>query len=855
MGKLFLDLSKMSKVKDKDGMTVFKHKDGHEIHVKHSAITEDNKKQMDALPLNKGGVIKQSNPKLEESRKIPPRSNFAEKFKSKFAQGGTTDPFAPAQDPKQQGSDMEQLQKNSPPAQQMKPALDYEAAPSSSIDPRMAQGGFTPSLYAEGEEVEDPIDATHYANGDSKPSNDPDDYLKQRPIPNIAPAKKPPGATVSGAGINYPGSPAAVAQADGGPVKQPDQPPSNPIGYPTGASWAKGGAIQDPTQRHLLPGDKIPNKIEHDYVAKFRKKYAEAGPVTNDAPEAVEQPAAVQVAQATPQVPKSNTAAAIGDPGDDSDAQTSDQDAEANYQAAQSDQGPVIPEVGAKGTAPVDESLSQKRSIYNKLVMGAPMGSSAKGGDPNASSDAQFGPNGEPPGNFNAKAWQAASAQFTQQQSQNTQQSAQRAIDIQKENDARADAGLPALPVPTTQPQAGASPSPTQAPAGDQAAQPQQQPQGDPYGINTAAQAYTQGLQQQAQGEQGIGQAESAKMQQSAGVESDSAVAMTHLMNDYQNNTSKLMEDYNHTVNEMNNGTIDSKHFLTEMSTGKKIATGIGLILGGMGAGLTHGRNQALDYLNSQIDRDIDSQKANLGKQQSLLAANMHQYGNLRDATEATKAQIQGWTASRLAEAADRSGDPKAQAISQQHIGIIGKEASDRLGNMAMRQTLLNSPHASNIDPATKINLVMPPGTPQNEPAMKQLKDAQDAVQLRDNTLNAFDQVAKLQTLAGKVGSPIQNPSQIKGIQDSMLDKLTKDTSGRVTPQSVSLIGGGMPLLRDDAKTVALKRQAVERLVSQGMNYPLLQSQPLNIDVRTMGRYPSVQSGPPIKEAPPTRRQ
>jgi len=41
--------------------------------------------------------------------------------------------------------------------------------------------------------------------------------------------------------------------------------------------------------------------------------------------------------------------------------------------------------------------------------------------------------------------------------------------------------------------------------------------------------------------------------------------------------------------------------------------------------------------LNRQIDRDIDAQKATLGRKESLLSANMRQFGNLHDATQMTK--------------------------------------------------------------------------------------------------------------------------------------------------------------------------------------------------------------------------
>lgn len=65
---------------------------------------------------------------------------------------------------------------------------------------------------------------------------------------------------------------------------------------------------------------------------------------------------------------------------------------------------------------------------------------------------------------------------------------------------------------------------------------------------------------------------------------------------------------------------IDPKNFWATKSTGEKVAAMIAVALGGLGqaflakAGRQPGRNAALDILNQAIDRDIDAQKANLGR-------------------------------------------------------------------------------------------------------------------------------------------------------------------------------------------------------------------------------------------------
>ena len=56
---------------------------------------------------------------------------------------------------------------------------------------------------------------------------------------------------------------------------------------------------------------------------------------------------------------------------------------------------------------------------------------------------------------------------------------------------------------------------------------------------------------------------------------------------------------------------IDPDRFWNDKSTGQKVMATIGLILGGIGSGLTGQPNAALQVLQNQIDKDIESQKLN----------------------------------------------------------------------------------------------------------------------------------------------------------------------------------------------------------------------------------------------------
>ena len=107
---------------------------------------------------------------------------------------------------------------------------------------------------------------------------------------------------------------------------------------------------------------------------------------------------------------------------------------------------------------------------------------------------------------------------------------------------------------------------------------------------------------------------------------------------------------------------IDPHRFWDSRTTGQKVATGIGLILSGMGSGLTGQPNLAAQFLQRTIDQDIEAQKANLDKKNNLVGWMMKKYGNVQTAAQAATAYQLAALAGQVQLAADRSGDMTAKA-------------------------------------------------------------------------------------------------------------------------------------------------------------------------------------------------
>lgn len=119
-------------------------------------------------------------------------------------------------------------------------------------------------------------------------------------------------------------------------------------------------------------------------------------------------------------------------------------------------------------------------------------------------------------------------------------------------------------------------------------------------------------------------------------------------------------------------GQIDPNHVWNSKSTASKVSTIIGLFLGGIGAGMTHGENPALSMLNKSIDRDIESQKLQLNKQHTLYSMNLQKYQNENAADAATKLQMYNAMQAKLQLSGMKMQGAEAQQRFQ--MGMAGIE-------------------------------------------------------------------------------------------------------------------------------------------------------------------------------------
>ena len=365
----------------------------------------------------------------------------------------------------------------------------------------------------------------------------------------------------------------------------------------------------------------------------------------------------------------------------------------------------------------------------------------------------------------------------------------------------------------------------------------------DPWGTAVTQGAMLQGINEQKQGAALAATGQGAEGQQIAQAAQANINAAKKLQTANDQNFQELNGKRQDLMEDLANSHIDPNRYIHNMSTGQKIMSGIGLILGGAG----EGGNMAMDFLNKQIDRDIMAQHAELGKKENLLSANLQDFKNFEDARDFTKVNMNDILSAQMKQQAARFQGTQAAANLLKTAGELDQQNAQLFGQLSMRRTLLqggtNSP-AAEVPPEMKIRGLIPAG-PEQDKYFTQLGQAQSTVKARDNLINAFDQVAKMQTLGNRVANPIQSKSQISALVEPLTAGLSKETAGRYTEQDANAIKTLFPTMSDNAETVAKKRAQIIKTATEKMNYPELKS--LGIDVENMGNSKALAGAPEVK--------
>lgn len=197
---------------------------------------------------------------------------------------------------------------------------------------------------------------------------------------------------------------------------------------------------------------------------------------------------------------------------------------------------------------------------------------------------------------------------------------------------------------------------------------------------------YIQAFAQKESGIQDMATAQAQASQAQAKVYEDQANQIAQVQKQYQNEHTKIDAEHKQIVDAVMNNKIDPNRFIGSMSTGNKVLAAISVALSGLGSGLTGKENMAMGVIQKSIDRDIEAQRMELGKKQTLLSENVRRYGDLNTATQATMLQMNAMTQAKVSQAAARSGSVQAQAQAKMMLGDLGLQAAALKEQLAQKQ-------------------------------------------------------------------------------------------------------------------------------------------------------------------------
>lgn len=278
-----------------------------------------------------------------------------------------------------------------------------------------------------------------------------------------------------------------------------------------------------------------------------------------------------------------------------------------------------------------------------------------------------------------------------------------------------------------------------------------------------------------------------------------------------------LDQERQNLVNDVQNSHVDPNRLVGNMDTGKKISTAIGLILGGIGGGLTHQGNPALQYLQTQIDNDIKSQQADLGKKQNLLSANMQQFGNMKDAMAMTRANMMDIASAKLKEAAANAMDPLAKARALQQAGQLDLQSAQTIAPLKIQQQRLAQASQAGGDPSVLVPALVPAA--HQKQVFSEIQQSQNASNSQQALMNAFDQATKENTVGARALRAGFTPPSIKTL-NALADPLIHDNEGRINTLEQQHIQALFPAPGDQDATIEAKKNALQEFINHKKSAP-----------------------------------
>lgn len=352
----------------------------------------------------------------------------------------------------------------------------------------------------------------------------------------------------------------------------------------------------------------------------------------------------------------------------------------------------IMPDTSQQAVT-VDPAQARAKEIYNNLSsITSPTGPDLVSPAPGGTFSGSTGPK-----DFNPPLWSQARQKEAEERTTNAANTAAEQQRIIAENQSRVDAGLPPLPVPNVPEGPQPSLNPSQDISGS-LTQPQgiaPQPQAPASSIADPSSMLQKGYNQSLAGINATAKAQGDLGNEQATIFQQQQEATAQLQSQYKQDYDALDMERQHLVADIQDGHVSPEKFWDNHS---KIATGIGMILAGFNP--TNSPNAAINFLKAQMEQNLEAQKANLSSKQSLLSANLQQFGNMRQAMDMTRVMQADVVKNQLESAAAKATSPLAKAAALKAAGEINAAYAPLFQKVATQASMAKLTSGANQDPS-----------------------------------------------------------------------------------------------------------------------------------------------------------
>jgi hypothetical protein len=274
-------------------------------------------------------------------------------------------------------------------------------------------------------------------------------------------------------------------------------------------------------------------------------------------------------------------------------------------------------------------------------------------------------------------------------------------------------------------------------------------------------------------------------------------------------------------------GKVDPNRYWNNMSTGSKIASALGMMLSGIGAGLTHSPNLAVESLHRAIDADIDAQKNDQSKSMNLYKMNREALGDDRSATLATQSQLYQIAKVKAVQAqAAAQGDIAKARLAPVILGF--DQQIQNTNRMRAMMDMSKDGSAAQMDPSMLVSTLVP--QPHQAKVFGEISAAQNTKRMGNSIMKSFEDAVKENTVLRTGAGLLRTPGSVMALHQSMQPTFA-DLEGTVRQAAMdNTFTNITPMPGDTDHKVQQKREALTEYLKSKASAPTAKGFGIDLD-------------------------